>query len=336
MKKQLFSGVLLIVLTTPVLAYIGFFSFISGLFTPVDASESFSVEQNSQTMPLLQPAVNVDPVPLARGGGEISIVGGTALLSESGPNGSLADVGSDLNQHGRISVYVVHEGDTLSQIAKMYGVTTNTIAWNNDIQRGVIRPGQTLVILPISGIQHTVKKGDTVASIAKLYKADADEVWQYNELSENAVLAVGTIIVVPDGELSPVATSPVTSNLRGAGGPEYAGYYMRPLLGGRKTQGLHGYNGVDIGGVARGAAVLASATGEVTIARAGGYNGGYGSYIVISHANGTQTLYAHLNNVDVYTGQQVVQGQVIGGVGSTGKSTGNHLHFEVRGARNPF
>ncbi|HXK31631.1 MAG TPA: LysM peptidoglycan-binding domain-containing protein, partial [Candidatus Paceibacterota bacterium] len=232
----------------PLFAYAGIFTFFSGLFNSNVEIQSLS-DTNSQTIALLQAPVNSDPVLLAKGGGDISIVNGTALLPESGPNGSLADVGTETNQHGQISVYIVRAGDTLSQIAKMFDVTTNTIAWNNDIQRGVIRPGQTLVILPISGVQHTVKKGDTVASIAKLYRADADEVRQYNELGESAVLAVGTIIVVPDGELSPVATSPVTSNLRGAGGPEYAGYYMRPLLGGRKTQGLHGYNGVDIGGV---------------------------------------------------------------------------------------
>lgn len=324
------------VLTTPLLAYAGFFSFITSLFVVNGEEEPIALAINSQTMPLLQAAVNPDPVPLAKGGGDISIVGGTALLPESGPNGSLADVGTSENQHGHISVYVVREGDTLSQIAKMFGVTTNTIAWQNDIRRGLIQPGQTLVILPISGVSHTVKKGDTIASLAKLYKADADEILAYNELAQGATLAVGEVILVPDGELTPPPTVVAGSTLRGAGGPEYSGYYLRPLLGGRKSQGLHGYNGVDLAGVPRGAPVLAAATGEVIIARASGYNGGYGSYVVISHANGTQTLYAHLSNVDVYAGQQVVQGQVIGGVGSTGKSTGNHLHFEIRGARNPF
>ena len=321
------------VIGVPFLAYAGFFSFISDLFA--DKTGQTASVVNSQTIALLQGAVNTDPVPLAKGGGDISIVGGTALLSESGPNGSLADVDSETNQHGHISVYIVRSGDTLSQIAKMFGVTTNTIAWNNDIQKGVIRPGQTLIILPISGVSHAVAKGDTLASIAKKYKADEGEIRQYNDLADTMTLAVGSVILVPDGEMAPVATSPVTSNLRGAGGPEYAGYYLRPIIGGKKTQGLHGYNGIDLASY-YGAAVMASAPGEVIVARSSGYNGGYGSYIVISHGNGTQTLYSHLSNVIVYVGQQVVQGQIIGAIGSTGKSTGPHLHFEVRGARNPF
>ncbi len=320
-------------LSIPVLSYAGFFSFISNLFE-ADTQTSTSI-QNSQTMALLQAVVNTDPVPLARGGGDISIVEGTALLPESGPNGSNADVSTGVSQSDRISVYVVREGDTLSQIAKMFGVTTNTVAWNNDIQRGVIRPGQTLIILPVSGVQYTIAKGDTVASIAKKYKGDEEEIRNYNHLSEGATLAVGTVIVIPGGEMAPIATSPVTSNLRGAGGPDYGGYYIRPIIGGRKTQELHGYNGVDLASY-YGAVVLASASGEVIVARNFGYNGGYGSYVVINHSNGTQTLYAHLSNVTVSPGQYVSQGEVIGAIGSTGRSTGAHLHFEIRGARNTF
>lgn len=324
----------LTVLAVPLFAYAGIASFLSSLFSSDEETQAISTI-NSQTIALLQAPVSADPLLLAKGGGDISIVNDSALLPESGPNGSMADVGPSTNPHGTISVYVVHEGDTLSQIAKMFGVTTNTIAWNNDIQRGVIRPGQTLIILPISGVQHTVKKGDTVASLAKKYNADAEEIRDYNGLGEGT-LAVGEVILVPDGEMSPVATSPVTSNLRGAGGPTYSGYYLRPIVGGRKTQGLHGYNGVDLSTGAYGTPVMAAAAGQVIVARAGGYNGGYGSYIVVSHENGTQTLYSHLSQVAVSVGQSVIQGQYIGNIGSTGKSTGPHLHFEIRGARNPF
>jgi murein DD-endopeptidase MepM/ murein hydrolase activator NlpD len=81
---------------------------------------------------------------------------------------------------------------------------------------------------------------------------------------------------------------------------------------------------------------MASASGKVIVAKSGGWNGGYGSYVVISHPNGTQTLYGHLSAVTVSVGDEVSQGQTIGRMGSTGKSTGVHLHFEIRGARNPF
>jgi len=129
-------------------------------------------------------------------------------------------------------------------------------------------------------------------------------------------------------------SSSSTAKLRDVGGPVFEGYYMRPADG-RKTQGLHGYNGIDIGG-AVGDPVYAAADGEVIISRSGGWNGGYGNYIVLRHANGTQTLYAHNNKNLVSITDVVVKGQIIGLVGSTGKSTGPHLHFEIRGAKNPF
>jgi len=85
-----------------------------------------------------------------------------------------------------------------------------------------------------------------------------------------------------------------------------------------------------------GSAILASADGEVIISKNSGWNGGYGDYIVVKHANGTQTLYAHLSQSLVSVGQAVKQGDIIGAMGSTGKATGVHLHFEIRGAKNPF
>lgn len=218
----------------------------------------------------------------------------------------------------------------------MFGVTTNTIIWANDIKRGgLIRVGQELVILPISGVQHTVAEGDTLRSIAKKYDGNLEEIIGFNGLAEDAVLAVGSVVVIPDGEISAPIYSGSTAKAHGTGGPLYESYYIRPLSGGTKTQGLHGYNGVDLGAPI-GTPIFAAASGEVILSRNRGWNGGYGTYIVIKHSNGTQTLYAHNSENIVNTGWHVVQGQVIGYVGSTGKSTGPHLHFEVRGAKNPF
>ncbi len=317
---------------TPFAAHAGVISFIANLFSEEAEAETTAASVNSQNIGLLAAALNPDPNP-AKGGGDIAVVGGAALLSETGPAGTLADI--EENQSATISIYVVREGDTLSGIAKMFGVTTNTIAWANDVSRGLIRPGQTLIILPISGVRHTVVKGDTLQNIAKKYKADAAEIAQYNHLASDAKLAVGDVVLVPDGEIAapPLAGRPAP--LRGAGGPVYEGYYLRPLLGGRKTQGLHGYNGIDLA-TYLGAPIFASAAGDVIISREYGWNGGYGKYIVIAHENGTQTLYAHNSQNNVAAGHRVVRGQIIGYVGSTGRSTGSHLHFEVRGAKNPF
>lgn len=236
---------------------------------------------------------------------------------------------------GEISLYVVRKGDTLSTIAQMFEVTPNTVLWANDLKSAKdIHPGDQLVILPISGVRHTVAKGETLASIVKKYKGDIEEVLSYNRLEEGATVAVGTEILIPHGvEAAPVRPT-VTAPLRGGSGPAIAGYFARPIAG-RKSQGLHGYNAVDIAAPV-GTSVVASAPGTVTVARGFGWNGGYGQYIVISHPNGAQTLYAHLSNVAVQQGSYVTQGQVIGLSGNTGKSTGAHLHFEVRGAKNPF
>lgn len=285
--------------------------------------------QNSQTLALLQ----ATPSPLrevSTSSPDAKIVDDTFISSESTQLDNLGE--SRTIADDQISIYVVREGDTLPAIAKMFNVTVNTIRWGNDIKGNVIKPGQTLVILPISGIQHTVKSGETLQSIAKLHKGDLDEILQYNNLSSNAKLVIGDVIIVPDGEAVTVVTR--TTTKPGSSQPTYSGYYMRPILGGVKTQGIHGHNGVDLAS-SYGANILASANGQVIIARTG-YNGGYGTYVVIKHANGTQTLYGHLSSLSVSPGDNVVQGQVIGKMGSTGKSTGVHLHFEVRGAKNPF
>jgi len=325
----LFAIIVSIVAMSPAQpVYAGLFSFIFG----GDEAEARSEpKRNSQNMALPQAALNPS-FNLGRGGGDITIVSGSALLPEAGPIGTLAGIND--GRSGQISIYVVRQGDTLSSIAKMFGVSVNTIIWANDIS-GPIRDGQRLIILPISGIQHTVVKTDTLKSIAKKYRGDLEEILQYNGLSETSALTVGQTIMIPDGEGAPAKTPTARSGLRGIGGPYYEGYYLKPILGSHKTQGLHGYNGVDFGALP-GTPVMAAAPGYVIISRNSGWNGGYGNYVVIAHDNGTQTLYGHLLDTTVVEGQTVVRSHVIGYTGSTGLSTGPHLHFEIRGAVNPF
>ncbi len=311
---------------------LGLFEARSAFGDSEQAASALFVTQNSQTMALLRGATNPDPNP-SKGGGDITVVGG-ALLAEAGPSGTIADIEERPAGSDQISIYVVRECDTLSQIADMFQVSVNTIRWANDLGPGKgIHPGQTLVILPISGVRHTVQKGDTLQGIAKKYGGELDEILSYNGLKADAELAEGGVVVVPHGEIA--APKLVSSGVkRGASLPAVAGYYIRPVNG-IKTQGIHGYNGIDIGAPA-GAPIVAAAAGEVIVSRGAGWNGGYGNYVVIRHSNGTQTLYAHNSQNIVSVGDIVVQGQVIGYVGSTGRSTGEHLHFEVRGAKNPF
>lgn len=266
---------------------------------------------------------------------------GSALIPNSGPDGSLPPSSSRMSG-GSISLYEVREGDSLSAIADMFGVTTNTILWANDIKDAKsIHAGDTLLILPVSGVKHTVLKGETLAGIAKKYDADADDIALYNGADTTLALTAGDTLIIPGGDLNhetptkPAAKKP-TTGVASKALPALTGYFGNPVPGARLTQGIHGYNGVDLG-APNGTPVYASAGGTVIVAKNnGGYNGGYGNYIVIKHDNGTQTLYAHLSSVGISLGQTVEKGTRIGGVGNTGRSTGNHLHFEVRGAGNPF
>lgn len=300
-------------------------------------TETVSGGGNIQTMTFLKAAMNIDPTP-ARGGGDIIIVDNSALLPEEGPAGTIADIEKPKN--ATISVYIVRQGDTLSGIAKMFGVSPNTILWANDLTKtSTLKIGQTLTILPVTGVKYKVKKGDTLASIAKSFKGSVADIAAYNGI-DGTVLAVGTEIIIPDGEIAAPAPAKstgktVTATVKYSSGTQI-GYYMAPLTRYVETQGIHGYNGVDLAAPS-GTPVMASAAGEVIIAKEGGYNGGYGSYVVIQHDNGSQTLYSHLSKVSTYGGATVQQGQVIGYVGSTGRSTGAHLHFEIRnGIKNPF
>ncbi len=255
-----------------------------------------------------------------------------------------------LPERETITTYVVKSGDTISDIADQFGVSINTIRWANDIPvKSTVRVGEKLAILPITGLRHKVTKGDTLASIAKRYKSDPEDIASFNGLESGEKLTVGGYIIVPDGEMniptekikskptksssSAPVSSPVTTT-------PSSGYYSKPVAGGILTQGYHDrYHALDISlprGQAMGAPILAAAPGTVIVAKSSGFNGGYGEMIIVQHDNGTQTLYAHLSSVKVSVGQQVDRGQVIGGMGSTGRSTGPHLHFEVRGAKTPM
>jgi len=301
---------------------------------------------NSQTVTLLQGARNIDPNP-SRGGGEIFVADNSALVPETAPfNMASEDLIAPMNSD-QISLHSVDVGDSISKIAEMYGVSVNTIVWANKLSSDKdIQPGQTLLILPVSGVQHVVKKGDSIRSLAKKYSDEDDEnlddfieeIISYNNLSEGGVLVVGESVTIPGGvieEEKPVKKSTGTYTKVVSGGLTVSGYFIHPLPGSVRTQGIHGSNAIDFGASA-GTPIRAAAGGRVIVSRVGGWNGGYGNYIVIDHPNGTQTLYAHNSKNSVGQGQTVVSGQIIGYVGSTGRSTGNHLHFEVRGAKNPF
>jgi LysM repeat protein len=349
---QLYTAIIAVTLITllPKISNAASFSFISQMFNSKSSvaginQASFNTNEvislpnndfNSQNLALLQAAANIDPNP-AKGGGDVTIIDNMALVAESGVSGTTLDI-EKAEHTGKISVYEVRNGDTLSQIAEMFKVSINTIRWANDLS-GEIKPGQVLVILPVSGLTHTVKNGGTIADIAKIYEADVSEIALFNGLAVNTVLKKGDKIIVPNVDPSHLNDSKTKTSGKtyatGAKNSVTSSYFINPVPGGIITQAVHGYNGVDIASKYN-TPVLAAAAGKVITSKQDGWNGGYGSYIVISHDNGTQTLYSHNSKNLAYVGQTVEKGEVIGYMGSTGRSTGNHLHFEVRGARNPL
>ena len=332
---------LLVLLAVPLLTNAGVFDRLYTWFgTPTSASEPTpTIDSSLYQMDIgyLRSVLNSDPV-AGRGGGSLAVEDGVLLAQ--GPVGRDAIAASG-RTNGEISVYTVREGDSLSQIAEMFDVTSNTILWANDLSSATaIRPGDTLVILPIAGVQHTIASGDTVASLAKKYEGEVDEILAYNQLSSESQLKAGETIVIPGGRVAqapipstPSRPTPTRSSSSSAGSS--AGQFTHPAPGAVRTQGLHGYNAVDYGGPI-GTPIVAAAAGEVIVSRNSGWNGGYGNYVVIRHPNGVQTLYAHNNSNLVGVGEYVQAGQQIATMGNTGRSTGPHLHFEVRGARNPF
>lgn len=333
---KLGTGVLVVIV--PLSVHAGFFShlFIPSAQSQVERQTTSDFTSTSAIDVALL-AAQQHPNPLSgRGGAELLVENDT--LVSTGPVGK-DELAQKTVQNGEIRVYTVREGDSLSQIAEMFDVTTNTIMWANDLTRATaIRPGDTLVILPIAGVRHVVKTGDTIAAIAKKYEGDVEEILSFNQLASASDLSVGDTLIIPGGAIhaapARVAATAVPTRTTGVTGGEGSGF-SHPAPGSIKTQGIHGYNAVDLAG-SHGSAIRAAAAGEVIVAKGSGWNGGYGSYVVIKHSNGAQTLYAHLSSLSVGVGAYVAQGQTIGGMGSTGRSTGTHLHFEVRGARNPF
>lgn len=294
------------------------------------------VIHNSQTIPLLESSVDPDMKNMKETPVMV-IVEDEALSSTD----FFVGTGLESVSTGDITVYEVKEGDTLSQIAEDFDVSQNTIRWENNITGGNIKVGQKLNILPVTGVKHIVKKGDTSNKIADKYDAELEDMLIYNGLSNDSGLKVGDTIFVPNGVIKTVI--PKTSvgspkTISSSNTQVTAGYFIRPAVGpitspyGSRRSGFH--YGIDIGNK-RGTSIVASASGVVVNVvnhckeGSSSCGGRYGNYITIEHPNGMQTKYAHLQKISVSVGQSVSQGEQIGTLGNTGRSTGPHLHFEV-------
>ncbi len=262
---------------------------------------------------------------------------------------SFNDTHTSISQKPRSDIisYTVKNGDTLSSIAQSFNISTDTIKWANDLKSDVITPGESLKILPVTGVAYTVKSGDTIESVAKKFSASSQAILDYpfNDIPDDLSLKIGQQLIVPDGALEPPpSSSPSSSSPQGPISHPTSGYYAEwptnsfPAPGGitfiwpTQSVGISQYfswyhPGLDLPNPAEPPVVAASGG---TVVYAGWDTTGYGNRIDINHGNGYLTRYGHLSHIYVTVGEQVSQGQQIGQMGSTGRSTGPHLHFEIR------
>ena len=227
--------------------------------------------------------------------------------------------------------YKVQSGDTVASIANKFDVSADTIRWENNLTSDKIKVGQTLKIMPVTGIAHTVSKGDTVYSIAKKYDADAQAIvdFPFNTFTDDETfeLAIGQVVIVPDGVMPAAAVAPRARQITPDAGTVTAlGQFVWPTAG-TITQRFSWYHpGIDI---ANSKLPLDVAADSGRVIYAGWDAAGYGNTVLIDHGNGFKTRYAHLSQVMVISGQNIGRGQAIGKMGSTGRSSGPHTHFEI-------
>jgi murein DD-endopeptidase MepM/ murein hydrolase activator NlpD len=249
-------------------------------------------------------------------------------------------------------LYTVTQGDSVFGIALEYNISPETVLWANyDLLRDnpdSLSPGMELNIPPVNGVYYQWQEGDTLEGVAGTFKAEAKDIlsWPGNKLDlTNPVVEPGQWVMVPEGErefqqwiVPQIARekSGVSKSVYGPGacegsyeGAYGSGFFAWPtashFLSGNDY--WSGHLGIDIAG-ALGDGTFASDSGVVVFA--GWSTTGYGNMVMIDHGNGYLTLYGHMSQVSTSCGASVYQGGYIGAVGSTGNSTGAHLHFEVR------
>ena len=265
---------------------------------------------------------------------------GLALAPMTGTEASLAPAAPRTG----VITYTVSAGDTLSTISEHFSISLNTLLWANGLTvRSVIKPGTQLTILPVTGVEHTVKSGETLGYIAKKYSVDTDTILAFNNLESADALKIGQPLIVPGGQLiAPVPTTrPVavrdifTTAPSGSGGSTTpaAGFRMawptdlRYIVRGKSLY----HTGVDIdcNGHRDGTSTNDNYAAMDGIVQFAGARSGYGYAVEIDHGNGLMTRYGHFHSLYVSKGDVVTTGTPLGRCGSTGNSTGTHLHFEV-------
>src|ERR1035437_379043 len=267
----------------------------------------------------------------------------TSATIQSPTNSSIAvgqDVfGTQISQKPRDKTisYTVQKGDTVSTIAQKFGISADTIRWANDLSDDNISVGDSLQVLPVTGISYKVQSGDTVYTIAKKFASDAQKIvdFPFNDFAnpETFSLVSGQMLIIPDG-IKPSEQQFIQPQIYIAQGPSSSSFsssgFTWPVHG-LVTQFASWYHmALDLA-APYGTPIVAAKSGTVAQATTGGYNAGYGNYVELDNGDGYKSLYAHMEAVNVSPGQRVVGGStVLGWIGMTGHTTGPHTHFEIR------
>jgi murein DD-endopeptidase MepM/ murein hydrolase activator NlpD len=262
-------------------------------------------------------------VPASVEGEETAVL--NPLTVDAGLEGAPEPFEYSLPQMLSYSAYTVSEGDTIGEIVQNFGLNQDTLISLNGIKNSrLLRIGQVLRIPNQDGILYTVKDGDTLEAIAEKYRVDFGNIQTVNELFSEQVNA-GSTLFIPGARLEWMDLQEINGDLfiwpvRGYITSPY-GYRSSPFAPGNRQF----HTGIDIG-TPSGTPIRAAMSGRVSAA---GYNDISGNYVVISHHSGYRTLYAHMSVIRIKAGAYVKTGERIGDVGSTGLSTGPHLHFTV-------
>jgi len=239
-----------------------------------------------------------------------------------------------VGQETEIIEYIVKSGDTLSSIAEDFNINLPTILWANDLtEKSKISIGKTIIILPVTGLLHTVRQQDTLSEIAEIYKVKVDSIIDFNDITNQGKIYAGDTLIIPNGQM------PKTIDVKYEKVSLNQSFFICPIPSPcGVTQGLHWQNAIDFSNGKCGEPVFAAAAGVV---QKTGYTSQGGNFVKISHLKGVITYYGHLSKDIVYPGQQVFQGQIIGYIGHTGHTVpadyrGCHVHFSVIFAENPF
>jgi LysM repeat protein len=243
-----------------------------------------------------------------------------------------------------VTNYTVEDGDTISTIAEKFGIGVSTILWENDLNAtSVIRPGDNLRILPVSGVMHQVARNESIKSLAAFFSVNEKDIVSANNLSPDQHLAVGSKLIIPGGKKERfVSFTPKTysgvSVVRNIIEPVKK--LIKPLpkspkIGNKMTWPTVGYRITQYFTFSHFAIDIANHIGtplyaaDAGVVESAGWGRGYGNNIVVNHGGGKKTRYAHMNKFYVKKGDVVEKGEQLGQMGNTGWSTGPHIHFEV-------